>query len=86
MCYNYNLLIYNNLQEFENVFGATFKDETITSKIDDYYYVNAFNIPELPVITNEDPQYFQMYYWGLIPFWVKKKEDAENMIFGAWHH
>jgi putative SOS response-associated peptidase YedK len=79
MCYNYNLLIYDNIQEFENVFEATFEDETIPSKLEDYYYVNAFDIPELPVITNEEPKHFQMYYWGLIPFWVKKTADAEKI-------
>lgn len=79
MCYNYNLLIYNNLQEFENVFDAKFKDDIIPSKIEDYYYINAFNIPKLPVITNKESKYLQIYYWGLIPFWIKKIEDAEKI-------
>jgi len=79
MCYNYNLLIHDSYQEFQNIFDVTFKDETKISKLKDYYYVNAFNIPELPVITNEEPKYFQLYYWGLIPFWVKNFEDAEKI-------
>ena len=77
MCYNYNIKVYSNIAEFEQVFRATFKDETIKTTIEDYYYVNAFSFPVLPVITNEDPKHFQMYTWGLIPFWVKKIEDAE---------
>ena len=79
MCYNYNLLIHDSYQEFQNIFNATFKDETTPTKLQDYYYVNAFNIPELPVITNEDPKYFQLYYWGLIPFWIKNQDDAEKI-------
>jgi putative SOS response-associated peptidase YedK len=79
MCYNYNLLIHSSFQEFQNIFNATFKDETIPTKLQDYYYVNAFNIPELPVITNEKPEIFQLYYWGLIPFWIKKNDDAEKI-------
>jgi putative SOS response-associated peptidase YedK len=79
MCYNYSLIIFDNIKEFEEVFDAKFKDETIENRIKNYYYTNAFNIPKLPVITNEEPQYFQMFYWGLIPYWVKKIEDAEKI-------
>lgn len=76
MCYNYSLTIYKNREEFERVFDATLK-EYIDYK--NRYYVNSFTLPEMPVITNEDPKHFQMYTWGLIPFWVKKVEDVEKI-------
>ena len=79
MCYNYSLTIFNNIQEFKEVFDAEFKDETIENRIEDYYYTNAFDIPKLPIITNEEPKYFQMFYWGLIPYWIKKIRDAEKI-------
>ncbi|MFE3845948.1 SOS response-associated peptidase [Thermoplasmatota archaeon] len=79
MCYNYNLLIYDNFQEFQNTFDATFIENTIPTELKDHYYVNSFSIPKLPVITNEDTKHFQMYYWGLIPFWVKKPVDADKI-------
>jgi hypothetical protein len=37
MCYNYSLTVFNNVEEFEEVFNATFKEETIPSKLEDYY-------------------------------------------------
>jgi putative SOS response-associated peptidase YedK len=43
------------------------------------YYMNAFSLPEHPILTNDTPNDFQMMYWGLIPFWVKKYEDAESI-------
>lgn len=79
MCYNYSLTIFNNLEEFQEVFNAKFIDNKIPSNFEDFYYVNAFNIHQLPVITNEKPNIFQLFYWGLIPFWIKKKEDAEKI-------
>jgi putative SOS response-associated peptidase YedK len=76
MCYNYSLALYRNQQEFERVFGATFYENEDFERT---YYINAFSIPKMPVITNQDPQHFQFFYWGIIPFWVKKVEDAEKI-------
>ena len=76
MCYNYSLALYRNQQEFERIFGATFiEKESLNRK----YYVNSFSLPQMPVITNDDPKHIQNYFWGLIPFWVKKVEDAERI-------
>ena len=76
MCYNYSLVIYHNQLEFEKIFGTMPKED---DNYNDKFYVNAFNIPKMPVITNEDPKNIQMYYWGLIPFWVKKENEAEKI-------
>ena len=41
------------------------------------YRVNAFSFPDCPVITS-DPE-IQSYRWGLIPFWVKDKKQADEI-------
>ena len=76
MCYNYALALYQNQKEFENIFGATFYEK---ESLDRTYYVNSFSLPKMPVITNTDPNHFQFFYWGLIPFWVKNIVDAEKI-------
>lgn len=45
--------------------------------INEQYHVNAFNFPKCPVITSSDQ--IQAFNWGLIPFWVKTEEDAEEI-------
>jgi len=76
MCYNYSLALYRNQQEFEKVFEATFLEN---DSFDRTYYVNSFSLPQMPVITNTDPDHFQFFYWGLIPFWVKNTNQAEKI-------
>ena len=76
MCYNYSLALYKNQQEFERIFGATFMEN---DSLDRTYYVNSFTLPQMPVITNEDPKHFQFFTWGLIPFWVKKEDDSNKI-------
>jgi putative SOS response-associated peptidase YedK len=76
MCYNYSLALYRNQQEFEKIFGASFSEN---ESLDRTYYVNSFSLPKMPVITNENPKHFQFYTWGLIPFWVKKEDDANKI-------
>ena len=69
ICCNYSLTIYPTIEDY----NATFRDEDTFQK---KFYVNSYSIPKMPIITNEDSKYFQFYYWGLIPFWIKKLEDA----------
>lgn len=45
--------------------------------LNEQYHVNAFNFPKYPVITKSDE--VQVYNWGLIPFWVKSEEDADEI-------
>ena len=41
------------------------------------YRVNAFTFPDYPIIT-ADPE-VQSFKWGLIPFWVKDKKQADEI-------
>lgn len=45
--------------------------------LNEQYHINAFNFPKYPIITASDE--IQVFNWGLIPFWVKTEEDAEEM-------
>jgi putative SOS response-associated peptidase YedK len=43
------------------------------------YHASGFDLPKLPVITNDQPTQIQLFTWGLIPFWVKDKITAEEV-------
>jgi putative SOS response-associated peptidase YedK len=43
------------------------------------YYVAGFDFPRMPVITDDRPDQLQYYHWGLIPAWVKTKDEALKM-------
>lgn len=43
------------------------------------YHLNGFNFPLLPVILQGYPNAFSFANWGLIPSWIKSKEEAENI-------
>lgn len=41
------------------------------------YRINAFSYPRSPIVTNAEE--IQAYTWGLIPFWVKDKTQANEI-------
>ncbi len=43
------------------------------------YHLNGFNFPLLPIISLENPNSFSFANWGLIPSWIKSKEEAESI-------
>ena len=45
--------------------------------INEQYHVNAFNFPKYPIVTTSDE--IQVFNWGLIPFWIKTEEDADEI-------
>lgn len=45
--------------------------------INEQYHVNAFNFPKYPIVTTSDE--VEIFNWGLIPFWVKNEEDADEI-------
>lgn len=40
------------------------------------YHANGFAHPRWPVVTSEKPRSVQLYQWGLVPRWIKTREDA----------
>jgi len=53
--------------------------EKLKDSFQDRFYVNSYSLPDMPVVTNEQPDTIQMYTWGLIPFWTKSQEDADKI-------
>jgi putative SOS response-associated peptidase YedK len=43
------------------------------------YHASGFSFLQMPVITQADPKYVQLFNWGLIPSWVKTKIDADKL-------
>ncbi len=83
MCYDLSYLSRKNYKYAER-HGSKEDVEAYKSKLEKVeqqptYYVSGFVHPKLPVITNEKPQEFQPYNWGLIPFWVKSPADAAKL-------
>lgn len=72
MCYNISLRrIQREMEEYyHRVCGED-------ADFIQYYSVSGFVHPQLPVILSENPAVFSRARWGLIPAWVKSKEDAK---------
>jgi len=73
MCYRYSV---PGPKELEKEFDAEFARKESFART---YHVSSFDLPRLPVITNEDPKQIQLFVWGLIPFWVKDEHGAEKI-------
>ena len=73
MCYH------NSLTADEMTLSGRYKSQWKENSYKPRYHENAFSFAKRPVITSEEPDKFNMYSWGLIPFWVKSKEEANKM-------
>ncbi|PNX49009.1 MAG: hypothetical protein BV459_01035 [Thermoplasmata archaeon M11B2D] len=73
MCYRYSVPGPDSLvKRFSALFleNVPFKQQ---------YHAFSFDMPKLPVITNEHPQQIQLFVWGLIPSWVKDLRAAAEI-------
>jgi len=85
MCYNVNYLTKKRLEYARRLKGIIdernleneFND--ILSRTGPVFFVNGFNHPDIPVITNSLPEHLQLMTWGLIPFWVKDPAQAVSL-------
>lgn len=73
MCYRYSVPGPDSLVKR---FSAVFLEEVLCKR---QYHVSGFDLPQLPVITNEHPQKIQLFTWGLIPFWAKDMAAAAEI-------
>jgi putative SOS response-associated peptidase YedK len=74
MCYT--IKIDHTREELEKRFGAKFNQP------DDYKTgskVSAFSLPLLPVICCDNQAEIRLYYWGLIPYWIKDASGAREI-------
>jgi putative SOS response-associated peptidase YedK len=66
-----------NAQALKNRFKARFQEEIKYSPSNE---VNGFTHPNLPIVTNEEPNALQLYQWGLLPQWAKDEKFQQNTL------
>lgn len=49
------------------------------------YFIPAFELPYVPVITTTDPDKISLSQWGLIPHWVKDMEYANQIRYKTFN-
>ena len=74
MCYTVKIDL--TREELEKRFGARFVHD---ADFKTGAWINAFNLPSIPVICSENPSEIRMYTWGLIPYWIKEAEKAKEI-------
>jgi putative SOS response-associated peptidase YedK len=47
--------------------------------INPIFHSTGFEHPKLAVITNEKPEEFYLFQWGLIPFWTQDEQKADQI-------
>lgn len=48
------------------------------------YYFLSYDMPQLPVVTSDEPNVITTRQWGLIPFWAKGRSEAERLRVKAF--
>lgn len=74
MCFHNALSVV--AQKLENRYNAKFNQQANYNPI---YHGHAFGFMKWPVITNKKTNEIQEFNWGLIPSWVKSKEEAQKI-------
>lgn len=74
MCYTIKIDL--TREELERRFGAKFSEPDAYNPGSK---VNAFSLPLLPIICSDRPEEIRLYYWGLIPYWVKDAGQAAEI-------
>jgi putative SOS response-associated peptidase YedK len=75
MCYNL-AYIEKRTERVEAHYGATFTEQDPSIH---YYHASGFSHPRFYIITQEEPQTIQPYYWGLIPAWCRDEQQAMHL-------
>ena len=71
MCFHYSLT--KERTEIALQLHAEWEDDFFP-----VYHANGFDFPMMPVITQQSPKSIQLFQWGLLPHWVKTREEAEK--------
>jgi putative SOS response-associated peptidase YedK len=74
MCYTVKIDL--TREELERRFGAKLNNP---EQYKPGVKINAFSLPALPVICNDDPGEIRIFHWGLIPYWIKDAEKARDI-------
>lgn len=70
MCYH------TQIPRRDELISAFAQDYELIAEYDNYYHANGFDHVPLPVITSDKPGKIQFFKWGLIPTWIKGREEA----------
>ncbi len=79
MCFTVAILKKDTLLTIEKYYESLdneFQSKVHLPEFPDYYFINGFTHPSLPVI-KEDGVF--MYDWGLIPSWTKDEKNANEI-------
>ncbi|MFP4060984.1 MAG: SOS response-associated peptidase [Bacteroidales bacterium] len=74
MCFTVEINL--SREAIEQRFGARFDPK---ANFKPGYVVSAFEFPEMPVITGEEPDTIHTFRWGLIPSWIKDSKGAMDI-------
>ena len=82
MCYHFSLKapIADIVEHYARLYGMDTVDVDPSlfneNMFEVHTHVNAFAYPAMPVVTEEDPHRVQAMQWGLIPRWIRSREEA----------
>ena len=80
MCFSVNVNLVKD--ELESRYGASFPDR---DRYQPSYYYHAFGLPELPAICAGSDEKIQLLRWGLIPFWARSFNDANEIRYKTFN-
>ena len=81
MCFNISIISKHDILEQE--MNAKFSSNI---KFISQSHISAFSNPLIPIITSDNRSTIQLFYWGLIPHWVKtinKANELRKMTYNA---
>lgn len=80
MCFSVNVNLVK--EEIEDRYGVIFPDKY---RYEPSYYYHAFGLPELPAICSDNTGEAHLLRWGLIPSWIRTKDDADKIKFRTFN-
>ncbi len=80
MCFT--IEVHLSRKAIENRFAV---DTSALYDFDFRYFYNAFSNPNIPVITQNDPDRIRLLQWGLIPGWAGDLNKAEQIRKGTYN-
>lgn len=79
MCFTYKLNL--KIKSIEERFVAEVINKQGNMFFDQSKAIyNGFTHPQMPVITNKEPNIIQFFEWGLLPTWAKDRKFQDNTL------
>ncbi|UII29109.1 SOS response-associated peptidase [Fulvivirga maritima] len=79
MCYDISTLTFK-AKKYATYHGiGTDSIDEVMRKGPPIYHASGFSHPDIPVITDDNPNEMKLFQWGLIPKWVKDAASATKM-------